>query len=281
MSKYSILLVDDCPEVLNTIIEILEDSDLNLNFYHAISGIIAYEIAQNRLPDIILTDWDMPEMNGLELMHKLKQNINTKKIPIIMISGIMTLPENLKKAFEYDIIDFIRKPIENTELIARLKSVLKISNYQKLEIKLKNKELITHATYITKNNHYLLNLLLKMNELQLIKPKGGEEFTKKIHEITEIIKNYSINNSWKKFQSYFQQIHPDFENELMKICPELKPSDIRLAVLLRLNLSSKEIAEISFKQIESIKTARYRLRKKLKLSFNDNLSDFLNNLLIH
>jgi DNA-binding CsgD family transcriptional regulator len=73
----------------------------------------------------------------------------------------------------------------------------------------------------------------------------------------------------------FGRVHANFYGELLRICPELSPSEIRIAALLRLNLSTKEMEALTFKSESGIKSIRYRLRKKLGLDSDDNLTAFL------
>ncbi len=167
------------------------------------------------------------------------------------------------------------KPAEKIELVSRIKSVIKIFEYQKCEIIFKNQELATHAVYISKNNSFLINLLSQINELQATTPSKNKLLKNKINQIEINIESQTNDNSWKRFLYYFQQIHPNFEKSLIENHSDLKPSDVKLAIFLRLNLSSKEIAEIAFLQVNSVKTARYRLRKKLKLATGDNLNSYL------
>ncbi|MDA3816845.1 MAG: hypothetical protein PF486_05665, partial [Prolixibacteraceae bacterium] len=74
---------------------------------------------------------------------------------------------------------------------------------------------------------------------------------------------------------YFNKVHPDFSNNLLNAYPGITPEELKLSYLLRLNMSSKDIAEITNKEIHSIDIARYRLRKKLNLERNEKLQDFL------
>ncbi len=274
MTNYNILIVDDEFQNIQTITELL-DNYPEYHFYTSTSGKLAYEIAKNEKIDIILSDWHMPKMSGLELIKCLKSDLKTKDIPIVMITGIMTSPESLQKAFDAGVVDFIRKPAEKIELVSRIKSVIKIFEYQKCEIIFKNQELATHAVYISKNNSFLINLLSQINELQATTPSKNKLLKNKINQIEINIESQTNDNSWKRFLYYFQQIHPNFEKSLIENHSDLKPSDVKLAIFLRLNLSSKEIAEIAFLQVNSVKTARYRLRKKLKLATGDNLNSYL------
>jgi len=137
MKNYSILVVDDSPENLKTIIEYLKKSELPLTILKAPNGKIACMLAEKKNPDLIITDWEMPEMDGIEAIKYLKTNKTTKDIPIIMCSGKMTTSENLNMALQAGAVDFIRKPIDVIELNARVYSMLKLSESYK-EISLLN-----------------------------------------------------------------------------------------------------------------------------------------------
>jgi len=131
MKTYTILIADDLPENLQIIAEALKDSNIEHKIIRAINGKILCELAEKRIPDLIITDWEMPEMNGIEAIKYLKQNEETKDIPIIMCTGIMTTSENLKTAIDCGAVDYIRKPIDNIELQSRVYSMLKLSDSYK------------------------------------------------------------------------------------------------------------------------------------------------------
>jgi len=73
----------------------------------------------------------------------------------------------------------------------------------------------------------------------------------------------------------FQEVYVGFYKKLNEQFPNLTPNDLRLCAFLRLNMTSKEIAELTFQSPESLKTARYRLRKKIGLDRTENLVAFL------
>ncbi|TAE18391.1 MAG: fused response regulator/phosphatase [Bacteroidetes bacterium] len=129
-----ILIADDQPENLQVISNILKTVSSQYNFIHVPNGKILVEVAQNRIPDLIITDWDMPEMGGVEAIKILKANPATSQIPIIVCTGVMSGSQDLKTAMEAGAVDFIRKPIDKLELTARVQSMLKLSMaYRKLE----------------------------------------------------------------------------------------------------------------------------------------------------
>jgi signal transduction histidine kinase len=122
-----ILIVDDSAENADRMIDYLNETDVEYMFYQALNGAVACKIAEKKLPDLIITDWDMPDMDGISLIKCLKSTESTKDIPIIMCTGVMTTTENLKTALDVGAVDYIRKPVEKLELIARVHSMMKLS----------------------------------------------------------------------------------------------------------------------------------------------------------
>lgn len=127
----SILIVDDQIENLEAMVDILERDNLSCRITQAPSARIALMLIEKELPDLIITDWEMPEMNGIEFIKKLKANERTFDIPVIMCTGVMTSSENLETALRAGAIDYIRKPIDKIELIARTKANLHLSDSHK------------------------------------------------------------------------------------------------------------------------------------------------------
>ena len=135
-NQYEILLVDD--EKAN--LELL-DSFLLGNRYKirsALNAKMAYMSIEAKLPDLILLDIEMPDIDGYEVCKKLKSNIKTKNIPIIFISAHNDIASKVK-AFKIGGVDYISKPFANEEVIARVKMHLKLVDYQHhLEQEIKN-----------------------------------------------------------------------------------------------------------------------------------------------
>jgi len=131
MKRHTILVVDDKPDNLKIIVDFLKESSSFYTILKAPNGKIACKLAEKKLPDLIITDWEMPEMDGIETIKYLKAKQTTKDIPIIMATGVMTSVKNLETALEAGAIDYIRKPIDKIELIARVNSSLKLSESYK------------------------------------------------------------------------------------------------------------------------------------------------------
>ena len=80
-------------------------------------------------------------------------------------------------------------------------------------------------------------------------------------------------NNWDNFTRYFEQVHRDINSNVKNKYPKVTSNELRLMALLKMNLTSKEIANILNISQDGIKKARQRLRKKLQLSPQDSLSD--------
>jgi CheY-like chemotaxis protein len=125
LGKKNILIVDDAPANIRVVVEILtEDYEISV----ATSGPEALEIVSSGAepyggPDLILLDIMMPEMDGYEVCKILRRNSHTKDIPVIFITA-NTDDETLKEAFEAGGTDYVRKPVNRIELLARIKSAL-------------------------------------------------------------------------------------------------------------------------------------------------------------
>ena len=156
METYKILLIEDDPIYIKVLSHTLENIGKEIKILQTNNGFEALEILEKEMPDLIVTDWDMPQMSGIEFCKKIQTLQDYKDIPVIMCTGINTSSENLKTAFESGVVDFLRKPIDKMELIARVSSMLKLSeSYQTIK---KQKEEIENEK--RKSDSLLLNILV-------------------------------------------------------------------------------------------------------------------------
>ena len=275
MNNYKILIVDDEIGIIQSIINLLESTYPNYKFLQTTSPEKGLIIAEKRQPDLIITDWQMPPMSGIEFIKALKLKPTCNEIPVVMLTGKMTSSEHLKTALDAGAIDFIRKPIDAIELTARIRSMLMLSTYFKENLDLKNRELASIAMNITRNNEFNLKV---MDDINLLNTEFGSRNKKLEEQLRTISHQISVKikgESWQQFEAYFNNVHPRFFETLTTNFPDISPAELKLAAFLRLNLNTKEIASIIFLSPDSIKTSRTRLRKKLNLSPDDNLNTFL------
>lgn len=140
------------------------------------------------------------------------------------------------------------------------------------DLEFKKKELTTNVIYLLKKNEFISEISNKLKNVNLESSETGNNTIERI--ILELDKSI-LDNNWEEFEVRFQEVHVGFYNKLNRQFPALTPNELRLSAFLRLNMTSKEIADITYQSGESIKTARYRLRKKFDLDRGENLIAFL------
>lgn len=153
--KPKILIVDDQETVRNMILLMLagKGEETDFDTFTVNDGKAACDIAPKLYPDLILMDWMMPGMSGIEATKKLKAQEATKNIPILMVTWDHSA-EKLQDALEAGAADHIKKPIDQTELIARVNAALKESYYKKQILEQKEK-VENYASQLEKKNEEL------------------------------------------------------------------------------------------------------------------------------
>jgi tetratricopeptide (TPR) repeat protein len=144
------------------------------------------------------------------------------------------------------------------------------------EIDYKNRELATNVLYLVKKNE-LINLISE--KLLKAKPRFTPEIQPMIQKIILDLQANVDSDIWKSFEQRFIVVQKDFYEKLNQRFPNLTENERKLCALLRLKMSTKDIAAITHQNLNAIEVARTRLRKKLNLSNqNINLVTFLDNL---
>jgi len=176
--------------------------------------------------------------------------------------------------FQKRIIDQTRSK-EKRKREAKEKELIRLRN-EKLqdEISFKSQELANSTMLIIKKNEFLLDLkrVLKSQKNQLESRFPDKYYFDLVKKIDE---NIASSDDWKTFETNFERAHEEFIKKLKTGYPKLTPSDLRLCAYLRMNLSSKEIAPLLGISVRGLENHRYRLRKKMGLDVDINLSEFL------
>jgi DNA-binding CsgD family transcriptional regulator len=141
------------------------------------------------------------------------------------------------------------------------------------QIDYKNKQITTHTLNILQKNESL-NALKKQLE-DMVKNAGKIPVTEIKKTLKTIDESFKLDKDWDDFKLYFEQIHTGFYAKLKISYPELTPLELRHCALIRLNLTLAECASILGISNDSLKVSRTRLRKKLNLSPNQSLTDFI------
>jgi CheY-like chemotaxis protein len=275
LSKKKILIVDDVPKNIELAANILQTKNYNITF--AKSGPSALGKVKSIDFDLILLDVMMPEMDGFEVIRLLKEDDDTKDIPVIFVTAKSEI-ENVVKGFELGAVDYVTKPFKTEELLARVK--IHIDLREKLKEKKQiEKQLMELQSASSEEGHDRDKLETRKSELEnvtlfydlrgqldkLILEKNPVA-RMEIRHIKEMISNLFIDKS-----------NQEFHRSLKKNFPKLTFDDLRLCSYLKHRFLNVEIAEFLETSPEAVYTRKSRLRQKLNLGKDDDISEFLSN----
>ena len=240
-----ILVVDDEEKNAKLVKGMLARENFIIN--GCLSGEEALKSLQDCKPDLILLDILMPGIDGFELCRMLKQDANTKIIPIVMVTSLNGR-EDRKKALDAGAEDFLIKPLDKFELIARVKSLLRIKSY--------HDELIYSYTAIAKKNEELIREITERKRTEESLRQSEEKYRELVNHAPTGI--YEVDIPKARFISV-NDVMCDYTGYTREDFLELKPLD------LFSQKSQKQFIEIQQKIMageEVFEIAEYQLQCK-------------------
>lgn len=186
MTPLRILIAEDDIENLRLLMEDINEVDIPIEMISTPNGKIALKKTLEHAPDVILIDWVMPELDGIELTKQLREKEQAKLTPIIMITSKMNTKADLKQAFDAGVTDFINRPYHKLELLSRIKAAVRLSNTYKelIEEKEKSEQSLKKLTHI---NNELITIQNKL-ESEL---KAQKKTNHLLMETFELVKQLS------------------------------------------------------------------------------------------
>ncbi len=185
-----VLIVDDNAENITLLRTYFKN--LNLNIFAATNGRLAIDAAKKSVPDVILLDVMMPEMDGYEVCKELKNFESTKNIPIIFLTAKVAT-EDLVQGFLAGGSDYIKKPIQCEEVLIRVRTQLQLRKYTKEKDNLILKAMESNRTkseFMARMSHELrtpMNAILGFSQLLMVDAQN-EKATTREKDIARIIK---------------------------------------------------------------------------------------------
>ncbi len=176
IETYKILVADDDQVVMHQIQSVFNAMLQQYTVIFAHTTEQAIELAEKEVPDVFILDIEIENGQGFEILRQLKNNINTIDIPVI----ILTEKDNIEKAFDEGAADFIKKPIRDTELSMRVKSILSLYKLLK-EMARQTDELETQKVELqnaVKRTDDLLNNIFPFEIAEQLKFKGKADAKK-------------------------------------------------------------------------------------------------------
>lgn len=227
----------------------------------------------NVLQTIYETNKKEAEIQLLKEQNKVSRaNQNLLWVALFAIAAILTILYNYlgrKRKAKLKIQEYKQRMLK-AELE---KKAIEEKNLQQ-EVQLKTSSLSRYSLHLSQKNKILLDLA---NTLRNIAARKHMDTSEKIKALVkEIDFNLQQEQEWDEFMTFFKEIHPEFIKKLSTLSENnLSPAELRLGMLLRLNLSSKEIASILRVTPDSVRVARHRLRKKLPIDQKEELVNFM------
>jgi DNA-binding CsgD family transcriptional regulator len=170
-----------------------------------------------------------------------------------------------------------QEQFEHKEVISE-KEIIRLRN-EKLRADMihKDKELANQTMNIIQKNKFLSEVRTELEQIK-IKTEDPQLRNKVLTLNRRLEREIDDKNQKKVFNTYFEEVHESFFNQIKEIHPDLSPRELHLCAYIRMNLSTKEIATLLNISHRGVEIGRYRLRKKLKLSRDNNLSVYLSNI---
>ncbi|WP_254448793.1 tetratricopeptide repeat protein [Spirosoma rhododendri] len=141
------------------------------------------------------------------------------------------------------------------------------------QLQLKGQQLTSHTLHLIQKNQVLDDLRADLNTLLSDDKRDQRRQLKQV--VQKIGQSFSHDKNWDDFRATFDQVHPRFMADLLRQHPDLTSAELRLAALLRMNMTSADTATLLGISADSLRVSRYRLRKKLELGEGESLSAFV------
>ena len=237
---------------------VLQDSVLNISKYDEIQQAIGRFESQVHEKELILKE------QSIELLKN--KSLNNQLIILVLAVTIILVMM---------ILVYIKNKVEKDKLLIEKEKKLQKAELEVLKRDLdhKKRKMVTVTLEIMKKNDFLRS---HKNALQALEKEVSQDDRIKLFKLRRSLDDkLEMKKDWNEFSLIFEQVHHGFFAKLKETCPSLSPAELRLAALLKLNISSHRISEILGISSESVRTARSRLRKKLGLSREDNLVNYI------
>lgn len=236
---------------------------------------IIYSSTNNQQITLLETIYEVEQKNNEIARLASEKRINTILgigvsivIVLLVILGAVTISRQRLK------IKTERAVNEQNQVALRYKHLEEEKLKSTLEVR--SKELSAHTLHLIQKNQLLEELRGTLNEIVNDDKRDQKKQLKQL--IQKISINFTQDNYWDDFRAIFDQVHHTFFANLKQYSDSLTPAELKLVALLRMNLSSLDIATMLGISQDSLRVARYRLRKKLGLPEGESLTAFIQRL---
>ncbi len=245
-----------------------------------------YSSSNNRQIALLETMYDVEKKNNQIAKLALDKKINrvitiavSLGILLLIVLGLVVISRQRLKIRNEKALN-----VQNTHIYETGRDLMqaelrnKYLEEEKLRSSLdtRSKELYAHTLHLIQKNQLLEELRNKLNEIVNDDKRDQKKQLKQLSQ--KISMNFGQDNYWDDFRAIFDQVHQTFFANLKTHAENLSPAELRLVALLRMNLSSADMATLLGISQDSLRVSRYRLRKKLNLAEGESLTGFIQGL---
>lgn len=215
--------------------------------------------------EIEIKDSHIELLESEQKISNLKQNFLVVGVVLMILLSVVTFIRSRNRVKKEKLINLKDRQLHETQ-----------QELLRLDLVSKSNDLMTFALHLVQKNEILNQLKTDLND---ISSEKDPELNRKIKELSlHIQQSLQTNKELEEFQRKVDDTYDDFFDKLNSRFPTLTKNEKRLCALLRLNLSTKEIASLNNISVKAVEMSRYRLRKKCNLSNHDSLSEYFQNL---
>lgn len=235
------------------------------------------------LSDSILNKTKSQQIEELRIIHDLEQ----KEKELVLFSKNAELDQVKKTRLLISLVAAIgigtvllltqrQRRKKEKELEAERRKVTELENQRlNTELDFKKQELTSKVLQLCRKNEFLQSLNKEVIEFKSETEGSNKHRLEKLSR--KINRDMDVDSDWEQFLQSFETVHPHFNKLLLTKYPKLAPNEIRLACLMRMNLETKNIANLLNITPDGVKKARYRMRKKLEKDSSVNLTEYFMN----
>ena len=173
----------------------------------------------------------------------------------------------------------LRQKAANRNLEEKISTFNETEDQYKTEIDVRTRKLMANVVYTTEIREASQQVIKDMEHLEGI--ASDDSVRTVIKDLREHIRPLTAESlGWNDFKIYFEQTHPSFFAELYKAFPTLTSLENRMCAFIVMNLSTKEIAQLTNRSIRTVETMKFRLRKKMEIPHGQSILSFLQRFLV-
>lgn len=295
MQMRQILIIDDDPAAIAVLELLLKRAGYST--YSSTKPQMVIETLTNFPVELVILDWQMPERDGMEVLKEIRSHPEFDTMPVIIATGVHTCSYDLKSALDFGATDYLRKPINELELEARIANAFRMVQYHKRtlnialesknkqlestetkakllqsELDKKEREMIAAAINIIQNKKFISSLKFDLFESKI---KFDIQQQRLLKQVFSKYDNMANSLNWELFEKRFVELNSNFYGCLLNESSSLTWGELRLCALFRIGFSLKEIAVLNYSNYDAVRKAVYRIRKKLGISEKTDINLYL------